>query len=309
MQYDADTTVGYLVSQVCAPRRRAMVSDELVRAEDVGQRRAADLLQVDGRADDDHVGAGGVDGRLQVPELLLRVAHCRQQHADVRVLLEGRLDLADGERPRVDELGGAELLGGHGAGAVLHLAVRERGAVLDHKDLLALDELRLVDGDRRGAHDDARRGIDRAHGVELGLDAGAVGGVDLVEHDHVGETDVDLAGVVHQAVAGTMRVGDGDVQVGLVEAEVVVAAVPEDDVGFLLGLAHDGLVVDAGVDHVAGDDVRLVLFHLFDGALVLGEVLDGGEALHALLDEVAVRHGAVSYTHLRAHETDSYLVC
>ena len=134
-------------------------------------------------------------------------------------------------------------------------------------------------------------GLTRAHGAELALDAGAVGGVDLVEHDHVGEPQVDLAGVVDEAVAGTVRVGDGDVQVGLVEGEVVVAAVPEDDVGFLLGLAHDGLVVDAGVDDVAGHDVRLVLLHLLDGALVLGEVLDGGVALYALLDEVAVGHG------------------
>ena len=122
-------------------------------------------------------------------------------------------------------------------------------------------------------------------------DAGAVGGVDLVEHDHVGQAQVDLARVVDEPVAGAVRVDDGDVQVGLVEGEVVVAAVPEDDVGLLLGLAQDGLVVDAGVDDVAGLDVRLVLLHLLDGALVLVEVLDRREALHALLDEVAVGHG------------------
>ena len=91
------------------------------------------------------VGAGGVDRRLEVLELLLRVAHGRQQDADVGVLLEGRLDLADGERARIDELGGAELPGGHGAGAVLHLAVGERGAVLDDEHALALDQLGLVD--------------------------------------------------------------------------------------------------------------------------------------------------------------------
>ena len=142
--------------------------------------------------------------------------------------------------------------------------------------------------------------VHRADGLELGLDAGAVGGVDLVEHDDVGEPQVDLAGVVHEAVAGTVRVGDGDVQVGGVEAEVVVAAVPEDDVGFLLGLAHDGLVVDAGVDHVAGHDVRLVLLHLLDGALVLLEVVDRRVALHALGDEVAVRHGVTDADDLLA---------
>ena len=150
---------------------------------------------------------------------------------------------------------------------------------------------RVVDRDRRGGHDDLRGRVHRAHGVELGFDAGPVGGVDLVHHDDVGQAQVDLAGVVDEAVAGAVRVGDGDVEVGLVEAVVVVAAVPEDDVGLFFGLAHDRFVVDAGVDHVAGHDVRLVLLHLFDGALVLGQVLDRRVALHALLDEVAVGHG------------------
>ena len=60
-------------------------------------------------------------------------------------------------------------------------------------------------------------GLTERTAPELGLDAGAVGGVDLVEHDDVGEAQVDLARVVDEAVAGTVRVGDGDVQVGLVE--------------------------------------------------------------------------------------------
>jgi hypothetical protein len=88
-----------------------------------------------------------------------------------------------------------------------------------------------------------------------------------------------------------MRVGHDDVQVGLEERRVVVAAVPEDDVGFLLRLAQDGLVVDAGVDDAADGHVRLVLLHLLDGAVVLRQVGDGGEALHgAGLLEVAVGH-------------------
>ncbi len=89
---------------------------------------------------------------------------------------------------------------------------------------------------------------------------------------------------------GPVGVGDDDLEVGLVEGEVVVAAVPEDDVGFLLGLAEDGPVVDAGVDDDAVVDVGLVLLALLDRALVLVEVGVGGEALDLLLDEVAVGH-------------------
>ena len=57
------------------------------------------------------------------------------------------------------------------------------------------------------------------------------------------------ARVVAQLVA---RAGAGRrtviVRSGRVEGDVVVAAVPDDDVGLLLGLAQDRLVVDAGVD-------------------------------------------------------------
>jgi hypothetical protein len=95
----------------------------------------------------------------------------------------------------------------------------------------------------------------------------------------VGSLEVRLAREVGELVARPVRVDDGDVEVGLVERRVVVAAVPDDDVRFLLGLAEDRLVVDAGVDDVARGDVRLVLLALLDGALVLIEVLDGGEAL------------------------------
>ena len=41
--------------------------------------------------------------------------------------------------------------------------------------------------------------------------------------------------------------------------------------------------------------MRFVLFTLFDGALMLVHVVDGGEALHGLNGEIAVRHGVADY--------------
>ena len=113
---------------------------------------------------------------------------------------------------------GAELLGGHRAGAVLHLAVGERGTVLDHEDALAAASAlgsSTVTGEAPMMTVDRR--VDAARGGQLGLDAGAVGGVDLVDDDHVGHAQVDLAGVVASSLPGPVRVGDGDRQVGLVE--------------------------------------------------------------------------------------------
>jgi hypothetical protein len=96
-------------------------------------------------------------------------------------------------------------------------------------------------------------GNDLGHGIE----ARRVG---LVDHDDIGHPDVDLARVVAQLVAGPQRIGDGDQQIGRVERRVVVASVPDDDVG----LAEDRLVVDTGVhDHAYGDG-RLAFLALLE---------------------------------------------
>ena len=90
-----------------------------------------------------------------------------------------------------------------------------------------------------------------------------------------------------------MGVGDRDEQIGVVEGDVVVAAVPHDDVAAVRDRprrTHDRLVVVARVDDVAAHDVGLVLLHLLDRALVALEVGHLGEALHLLTGEIAVRH-------------------
>ena len=113
-------------------------------------------------------------------------------------------------------------------------------------------------------------------------------------------------------------------QVGRVERQVVVAAVPEHDVGLGLGLAQDAAVVDARVDDDAGLDVRLVLLALLDRAVVPHEVVERLEPLAGLRREVAVGHrvahrhdpqpqvaqqpgdvaGGLALAHARAHRGD-----
>jgi hypothetical protein len=94
--------------------------------------------------------------------------------------------------------------------------------------------------------------------------------------------DVGLAGVVGALVAGAVRVSDDNLQVRNVEGEVVVAAIPQDDVDFFFGGAQDFLVIDTGIDDHAVIDVRFVLFALFDGAFVLVQVVVVREALYFL---------------------------
>ena len=90
-------------------------------------------------------------------------------------------------------------------------------------------------------------------------------------------------------------------QVGNIEGEIVVAAVPQDDVHFLFSLPEDGFVIDTGIDDDAIIDVGFVFFAFLDGAFVLVEVLVGCEALHLLFDQVAVGHRMTDGGHLVAH--------
>ena len=126
------------------------------------------------------------------------------------------------------------------------------------------------------------------------------GGVDLVDDDDVRAAQVGLAGVVAQLVARAQRVRHDDRQVGLVERQVVVAAVPEDHVGLGLGGPQDVLVVHAREDEAPGIEMRLVLLALLDRRLVAVQVRVGLVALAALRDQVAVRHRVADHRDLEA---------
>src|SRR3972149_3069907 len=92
-------------------------------------------------------------------------------------------------------------------------------------------------------------------------------------------------------MAGTKRVEDHEVDVGLDEGYVVVAAVPDYDIGFFLSLSQYPLIVYAGVDYETLLDMWLVLFSLLNGALVLVQVFERGEPLEYFFGKVAVWHG------------------
>ncbi len=146
------------------------------------------------------------------------------------------------------------------------------------------------DVEGRGGHDDRRLGVVRADRVEDGVDAGLVGAVHLVHDADVRHAQVRLAGVVAKLVARPVGIDDDEVQVGLHERRVVVASVPHDHVGLLLGGFQDRGIVDARKDEVPLGDVRLVLLALLDRAVGCLEVLVAREALDNLLREVAVGH-------------------
>jgi hypothetical protein len=126
--------------------------------------------------------------------------------------------------------------------------------------------------------------------IEDGVDPVLGGTVDLVDDADICHPQVGLTRVVAELVARPMGVDDHDVQVRADERGVVVAAVPEDDVGFLFGGSQDPLVVDSREDEVALGEMGLVLLPLFDRRVGRLEVLVPLEALDGLLGQVAVGH-------------------
>jgi hypothetical protein len=105
-------------------------------------------------------------------------------------------------------------------------------------------------------------------------------------------------------VAGPVGVDQRNVEVGTIKRRVIVAAVPQDDVGFLLGLADDHFVIDARVDDNAIVDMGLVFLALFDRAAVAIEVLVGLETLAGLLGEVTVGHRVTDRHHPLTHSLE-----
>ncbi len=203
-------------------------------------------------------------------------------------------------RTGVDDRARAESLGGDEAGAVAHPAVGDGRAVLDDQDFLAPDLLAVLQEEGGIGLDDDGRGVDLAQiGQDL-VHAFGRGRVHLVQDEDVGPAEVGLAGVIEHFVARPQGVGHDDLEIGFIEGEVVVAAVPEDDVRFLLGFAEDGLVIDARVDDDPGDDMGLVLLALLDGAFVPVEVGQLGVALDLLDGQVAVGHGMADGGHAAA---------
>ncbi len=173
---------------------------------------------------------------------------------------------------------------------VPELAVRQAGAVLDRQDPTILDQVGTIDGQGRLADQDTRLGICRRDVAPNGLHIFRRGGARFVDDHHVGHPQVGFARVIGELVAGPVRVGHDDVQIGAVKWQIVVTAVPQDDVSIFLRPAQDRLVVDSGVNDRAPAQVGLVFFTLFDRHLLALEVVVALEPLDALLQQVAVRH-------------------
>lgn len=154
-----------------------------------------------------------MDGAREVAHLRGAVAHRGDLELEVREFAVRRAQRADEVLARIDDLA-AVLAHGQGAGAELHAAVGEGRSVADHEASPTLDQLGMVDDQLRSALLDHGAAVVRAHrGLHL-RDVLGRGAVDLVDHDDVGEQQVDEARVIGRLVAGAVWIDDRDEQIG-----------------------------------------------------------------------------------------------
>ncbi len=91
------------------------------------------------------------------------------------------------------------------------------------------------------------------------------------------------------------------VQVRRVEGQVIVPAVPQYDVGFLLRFAEDPSIVNASVHNGASIYVRLVFLSLLYCGLVTIQVLIRRKTLADLLGQRSVGHWVTDDHHFLAY--------
>ena len=113
---------------------------------------------------------------------------------------------------------------------------------------------------------------------------------DLALDDNVGHPQHGLSRMMRGLVTGPQRVDQNDVEARPDEREVVVSAVPQDDVRFIVDNIEDAGIVDSSIDQVADCEVRLIVLALLYGALRFIEVGHDFESLDRLTLEVAVGH-------------------
>src|SRR5271157_2543036 len=93
------------------------------------------------------------------------------------------------------------------------------------------------------------------------------------------------------------RVNDNDLQIRVVEWEIIVSAIPQNDISLLLSLAQNLLIIYASVDDVTYVDVRLIFFPLFNRTLISLQVIVRSETLANLIREYSVRHRVTDNNH------------
>src|SRR5208282_6492178 len=100
-----------------------------------------------------------------------------------------------------------------------------------------------------------------------------------------------FARMISKFVSRPVRVSNYNMQVWLVEGKVVVASIPNYNVGFVFGFDQDSIVVDPRINCVIAQDVGLVLLSFLYCTSILVQILKRSKALNRLSRKITIRHG------------------
>mmetsp|Transcript_300 Transcript_300/g.648 ORF Transcript_300/g.648 Transcript_300/m.648 type:complete len:306 (-) Transcript_300:711-1628(-) len=128
----------------------------------------------------------------------------------------------------------------------------------------------------------------------------SLGGINFGQENHIGDSHINFSWIVVFLICWTKRVDESNIKVRLVKAAIIIAAVPQDDIGFLFGLVENHFIVDAGKEKRTVTNVTKVLFPFLNGALVLVHIRFRFVTLASLTQQVLIiRHGVTNRCHLQ----------
>ena len=207
-----------------------------------------------------------IDRRLQGGQFGSVVADSRKHFADVGICLEYLVDSGSCRRSGIDHIDSCRD-GRQIAGPMGHTTVGYGRPILDDQDTLpltaALSSSWIGDAARTTTALEltARRPCSARSTSEKGAES-----VLLMTRTSAMRATA-APGWCRRDLMQPQRVGDRDMQVRLHEGEIIVAAVPDDDLGLRPPPSAELGIVRAGKNHVADSDMGFVLLSLFRCAL------------------------------------------
>ena len=163
-----------------------------------------------------------------------------------------------------------------------------------------MNPLRAADQGGRGSQDNVGPGIEcfdmaAHHGDVIGG-----GGIYLVNDGDVGQAQIGLPGVIEQFMPRPQGIEEDHVDIGMEERRIVIAPIPDDDLGLLLRPGEDLAIIDPAIDDDTLIHQGFVFLPFFDGDVIPGKIGKTGKALHHLAAQVAVGHGMADDHHFFA---------
>mmetsp|Transcript_6034 Transcript_6034/g.11204 ORF Transcript_6034/g.11204 Transcript_6034/m.11204 type:complete len:247 (-) Transcript_6034:763-1503(-) len=221
------------------------------------------LRYIDGCSDHYHVAVDGFNGCLQVLNLFLSVSHCREDVGQMAELFKDLDKATLGGWTRIHNFFRIQGLCQGKSGATGETTMGQSWSVIDHQYSFAFHHVGcLIRGkiqsclfvfglrNNLGLSKDNRDVVRLENGLFTKLFCMLFSFIERRQLVHFGnengitQANVGFSGKVMQFVGGTQGIDQRNGQIWLVETAIIVATIPKNKVGVLLGLAKDHFVID-----------------------------------------------------------------